>query len=1397
MPSKPESSLTVPITFSNFSTPANQKTWKIPVDLVQESFTSASPSCITYWDSHNPVAPSGSKPDSIPAEGAALGCRDGSVFVLQSIGQPGAVPSISIPSDPVSSPTGTRRYLGLGRPTSRSASPSSTKSSLSPFHVTRSRIVSAVSNEQVEAPKNYVDFDEEQEKLRGLLKGKSHGDRHPSTSRARPEKDHAVLEKAVQNTSNVGSGLRKDDTLSYLSNALSPTASTLSLSLSSPPSPTLVPAPSLEPISPTSLSLRCHIFPPHSGPGRAVSSLKLHESGRYVSCLNTSGGLSVHSTLDGACMASTTIEARLNSTTLGGKVQPMHAMLWVWRALLVAASAESIILFACASPDEFYPAGQLNDPSAGDSDNYSLLVAYELSLGGETQAGETKLDYLGDWTVDGPVNSIGLRTEDDHSLTLFHANSSGHLVSRSVRINDALPAPPTLPESHSSSHLPLPNPFKVLKSLSTDHIPDTETDNIIEPIQLADEIDHGEIGLSAPVLGLRACAGGDDVRLCAWSSNELRMLSWSKAALERSPVASIADVQDIRWTEHDSFSVLFQDRTEIHRAIFTPANDQSHRLAARKIQTAPLTPGDAAALTPRGTVSTHVKHGTRRVHFRAYDASAEHPKLQTRTLWKGRPERSPSSSAPVDVERRITAMLPLELELVVVGFSDGRVCRSSLLDLARGTSTSDAALMSDMPLPSRIIAMDSVENRRTGERLLVGGAEDGTLGIWSLATLKLFARWTVFISPLAHVVSLHDEKVGRLCGCVLCISQDGTIAVIALDGYQFVYLVPASAAPLQRVCLREDNLMLVYGDGRARLWDTRSREFWRSMSTEKAEEMMQEGEWLHWYGALLNSSESRDVLGTPSSYDSPDAASTLFIDVSTLLRQFSSSAALTSTNGPLTTKARLEHARALLSLLLTFGVSEGIDNICREGLGLSVAPQFATINLAGANSLSLLPQPSPASCWAITPEVSADRALAIISILQFFMQFEDLVQDASTVMTFYGTSVGQLVTDSYLAPSLPRLGRHLLQASSAEERQAARLLFDAGVARLSDPETTAIVEGWQQQLPALQIEKHRDSIQSALALCVCGFIAVEKYSLLPTSTLTDIAKSIAGYLHEETSPHRSLAIDLCSRGFQVWQQYVDAVEMLRALFTLATTTKKEAIAVPNIGVQARSAVLQIAASNTPLFITTLAIDILHPRSVQHRKSVMQLVIFIIRKKPLVLYSNLPRLVEAIVKSLDPNSNATREAVLDSATEILSHIVQTFPTVDFHMGTQRLAVGTSEGAVVMYDLKTATRLYVLERHKKRTTACSFSPDGRRLVTMSLEESDVLVWKVGSSFTSFFMPGVPPRQGHSGSEPFKTLNFNIGAAAHMSLEDTLTDVRFEWAGERSVKLMIKDSTLTFST
>ena len=103
------------------------------------------------------------------------------------------------------------------------------------------------------------------------------------------------------------------------------------------------------------------------------------------------------------------------------------------------------------------------------------------------------------------------------------------------------------------------------------------------------------------------------------------------------------------------------------------------------------------------------------------------------------------------------------------------------------------------------------------------------------------------------------------------------------------------------------------------------------------------------------------------------------------------------------------------------------------------------------------------------------------------------------------------------------------------------------------------------------------------------------------------------YLHESDVSCKALAIDLCSRGFAVWQHYIDAMEMLRSLFNLATSSKKESITAQNIGPQARQAVLQVVTNDTGLFMTTLSLDILHPQSLEHRKSVLQLVAFLTRK----------------------------------------------------------------------------------------------------------------------------------------------------------------------------------------
>jgi WD40 repeat protein len=50
-------------------------------------------------------------------------------------------------------------------------------------------------------------------------------------------------------------------------------------------------------------------------------------------------------------------------------------------------------------------------------------------------------------------------------------------------------------------------------------------------------------------------------------------------------------------------------------------------------------------------------------------------------------------------------------------------------------------------------------------------------------------------------------------------------------------------------------------------------------------------------------------------------------------------------------------------------------------------------------------------------------------------------------------------------------------------------------------------------------------------------------------------------------------------------------------------------------------------------------------------------------------------------------------------------------VSFHHDSQRLAVGSSDNVIVIYDLKTASRWHVLEGHKQALSAVAFSENGK--------------------------------------------------------------------------------------
>ncbi|KAG6915621.1 hypothetical protein DXG01_010697 [Tephrocybe rancida] len=1134
-----------------------------------------------------------------------------------------------------------------------------------------------------------------------------------------------------------------------------------------------------------------------TGTGKAVTCARLIEDAQFLVVLQETGDLSVIFLEDGSCVATNDAMGKRLYPPSGIEDRDAFQTLWFWNHLKVYEFGGSTVVVVSAIINPNSPSPATLDPTDNGALDRSCLSIFELHSCDQPAPLDVRLEKVGQWHFDGPSWSVGIHRETDGSLKIFNL-SDGRFLSRGIRL---LPHAPTqeAPMEKDALNINIPNPFKALVPHSAEQLPSVENSREAGRIGCDEVHDLGEVLPGEVILGFHARGVGSRTRIIAWSDEHLKILEHENGLLRALCANPLSCVEDVQWTTDTSYTVLFEDRAECYVLNAVDADNNEVNMGhvpsevkiivtSQLLQTITIGQRDAADITSalQILVTSCSEKGDRSLVV--YDTSA---KDSSRTSW-----RASSSKYGSSPTLEVTSMLPLELDLIVQGYADGRLRKSSLIQLIEEPNKRPPSKEApEIALNGFITGLHVVSNGRTKEKFIVGGADDGSMAFWTIDHYKLCARWLLFTTCLVHVIQLQDTEQGPLKGCVLCISADGTVAVIVVDGFQFLYLVPGSSAPLHRICVGSNNLLLAYADNRARLWDVKTQEFWRSMSQEKVEELLKQGGWTDITLDTRSTLQHIPLRSIPSSLF-PDTSSTLILDLERFTTESIKVAKSISTNRDQTRAIlmTLERLRSVLSTLLTHGLNNDIDTVCSAKLG--IRPSQASVGFARNGTVTLYGKTDPRDLWCLSGDVSAARALSIAVLLNALSVFEEFMEGANTVMKFYATSLASAVGPKYQPPSLVYLALRWFD-STGDVRRSTRGLFDYTVACLSDEDASATTEHWQHHLPCLQPTADRESTQAALALFLCGYLAAEKYSLLSTSALIDISKSTALYLHDEHSLHRVLAVDLCSRGFHIWQHYIDAMEILRALFSLATNTRKDSISLQNVASQARLAVLQIASSHTALFMTTLGLDILTPPTLEHRKAVMQIVAFLIRKRPLVLQPNIPKLMEAVVRSLDPNVTTHREAVLDSATEIIGHVVKTFPTVDFHMGTQRLAVGSTEGAVVMYDLKTAIRLYVLESHKKTISACSFSPDGRRLLTLSIDESVVLVWKVGSSFASFFNPGAPPRQGHGDSQPFKTISFNVGEAANMSPQETMELVHINWVADRSVKIKIRDSILTFST
>lgn len=152
---------------------------------------------------------------------------------------------------------------------------------------------------------------------------------------------------------------------------------------------------------------------------------------------------------------------------------------------------------------------------------------------------------------------------------------------------------------------------------------------------------------------------------------------------------------------------------------------------------------------------------------------------------------------------------------------------------------------------------------------------------------------------------------------------------------------------------------------------------------------------------------------------------------------------------------------------------------------------------------------------------------------------------------------------------------------------------------------------------------------------------------------------------------------------------------------------------------------------------------------------------------------LPKFTEAVLRCLEPSDPQLRRQSLLAVTSALHELVQTFPMVAFHQPSQKFAVGTGDGLVIVYDLRTATKWRILEGHTGAIAGLAFARDGGQLASYSARDCSVRLWQcssqgflgglLGTSGRCLRNQGLPPAAPIPG-----TASATAAQAANASLE-----------------------------
>ena len=130
------------------------------------------------------------------------------------------------------------------------------------------------------------------------------------------------------------------------------------------------------------------------------------------------------------------------------------------------------------------------------------------------------------------------------------------------------------------------------------------------------------------------------------------------------------------------------------------------------------------------------------------------------------------------------------------------------------------------------------------------------------------------------------------------------------------------------------------------------------------------------------------------------------------------------------------------------------------------------------------------------------------------------------------------------------------------------------------------------------------------------------------------------------------------------------------------------------------------------------------------------LIFKERNHKLVQY--LPTVTNQIMKLMSPTNKELKSICMENSKKVLSSLIINYPMIAFHQNSQKLAVGSVDGKIFIYDMATGSIWKNLSAHFTQISALIFDSTGNSIISYSAQEHLLKCWRIGLAnfFGNFF-------------------------------------------------------------